>query len=113
MAKIDRITDLTETEGQPTAHADVDLPQEDEEFKLRAWASSSGVSIETRAAPRSSLSTAAATALLTACGCACTAILATVGAPTWAKISGLIVPAAIFFGLRLISRESRSLLPRR
>jgi hypothetical protein len=113
MAEIGKTTDLTETEGQPTAHAYVDLPQDDEDFKLQAWARSSGVSIETRATPQSSLSTATAATLLAACGCACTFVLDAVGAPIWAKISGLIVPAAIFFGLRLINRGSQSHPPRR
>ena len=111
MAKIDRTTDLTETEGEPTAGADVDLPQtrEDfEDFKVRArWGRFSGISIGTRTAPGSLLSTATTIALLTACGCAWAGTLAAIGAPTWVKISGLIVPAAFFFALRLINRGSQ------
>jgi hypothetical protein len=99
MAKTNKITDLTKIEGDPTAHAYVDLPQEDEDFKFKAWTRASGVSIKTRTRPWSLLSMAIATFLLTASGCACTATLARVGAPTWATISGLLVPAAILFSL--------------
>ena len=48
MAKINTMTDLTEIEGDPTAHAYVDLPQEDEDFKFKAWTRASGVSIKTQ-----------------------------------------------------------------
>lgn len=112
MAKIDRTTDLTKTEGEPTAWADVDLPQTREDFKVRAWGRFSGISIGTRTAPGSLLSTATTVALLTACGCASAGTLAAIGAPAWVKISGLIVPAALFFGLRLINRGSHHRLPR-
>ena len=105
MAKINKITDLTEIEGDPTAHAYVDLPQEDEDFKFKAWTRASGVSIKTRTRPWSLLSMAIATFLLTASGCACTATLARIGAPAWATISGLLVPAAILFSLRRTTNQ--------
>jgi hypothetical protein len=108
MAKIDRTTDLTETEGEPTAQADVDLPQTREDFKVWArWGRFSGISMGTRTASGSLLSTATTVALLTACGCAWAGTLAAIGAPTWVKIAGLIVPAALFFALRLINRGSQ------
>ena len=98
MARTDISTDLTKTEGDPSAHAYVDLPQEDFEF---AWARSTGLKIKTRTAPGSSLSAAIIAFLLSAGGCGCTATLTAVAEPAWVAISGLLMPTAIFFGLRL------------
>jgi hypothetical protein len=101
MAEIDRATDLTMSEGVPTTEAYVDLPQED--FEFRAWARTSGLSVKARATPLSSLSAAVTTFLLVVGGCACTLIMAAVGAGGWIATIGLLVPTAIYSGLRHIS----------
>src|SRR6266536_3835947 len=105
MAKIAKSTDLTKLDGDPTSRANVDhLPIDDLQLHgwLRRGRTGVGLKLKTRTPPRSNLGTAIAVVLLIAVGCAAVGTLAAIGAPFWLACCGLLLPVAVFFGLRYI-----------
>ena len=112
MGKVTKHTDLTQSEGEPTARADPDLPIED--FKIRVsmprWLAD-GIEITTRTAPQSPLGNAVAAVVLIVAGGLCVALLHWISVPWWAQLGGLFLPWALCLTLRPATRSRAA--PRR
>jgi hypothetical protein len=101
-------TDLTKTEGDPTARAVPLLSRErcKLKFTMPTRLGNATVGLETQTFAGTSLAAAITTLLLVAAGCLVMVVAAMISAPTWATISGLLVPAGIFMIIQ--SRVGRS-----
>ena len=98
-------TDLTELEGNPTPRAAPRLQQERCQLELRTRPGGPAFKLDTRTFAASPLATAITTVLLIAVGCVVMGVAAMIGAPLWAAIGGLFVPAAVYAAIRAIHRN--------
>ena len=97
MGKIVKHTDLSREEPGP--RADLDLPQEDVEFRTKLPLVGGGIEMRARITPESSLSSAIITVVLVSTGCGCAGTMFAIGAPIWAAVSAMLLPAFVYFTL--------------
>ena|ERR1035438_5841951 len=94
---------LTKTDGDLASRAGMDPSLED--FEFQAWLTrwpAGGIKIKTRASSRSSLSAAISTIVVVLGGCGCAGVMAAADMTGWETISGMLFPAAVFFGVRYL-----------
>lgn len=97
MGKIVEHTDLSLEEPGP--RADVDLPQEDIEFRAKLPLAAGEVEVRARISPGSLLSSAIIAVALVSAGCVCASTLFVIGATVWTATASLLLPTAVYLAV--------------
>lgn len=116
MKRTVKVTDLTQTEGDPGLRADPQLERELEKctfkIKMPGWLGGAAIEIDTRTRDGSRLANAIITFLVVVAGCLAIAAMIGVNAagthvPSWITIGSFLVPAGIYAILSITSGRSK------
>jgi hypothetical protein len=118
VSKTAKVTDLTQTEGDPGARAAVRRELEPAEsctvkMRMPAWLGGGGVTLDTKTRAGSRLATAVITLLLVVAGCLAFGALAGASAagihvPSWVIIGSLLAPTGIYAVINITSDRSQA-----
>ena len=87
-----KYSDLTRSEGAPTARADVDLPLQFEKIKIKGGIGAATGQMEVQTHTRSPMSNAGAALMLAVGGGLCSGVFHLIAAPGWAQLGGMFFP---------------------